>query len=146
MSGRIPPELMANTWSERERAIYDIGHQEGESCNSADWYIELCDVLPESVSADSPQAVAEYIRSLAAAAAPAVDEPTPQPEPFKVGELVTEAMGEPPVWSVVMRGSNIGGIAWQLWPDGSWRSIAGTDARTWAEVRDGARLIHLGGS
>lgn len=31
----------ANTWSDRELKIYEIGHREGESCNEVDWLFAL---------------------------------------------------------------------------------------------------------
>lgn len=56
----------ARTWNEEEYAVYEVGHQEGESCNAADWVFALDDVLPDDIAA-SPSSVGQYIQQLQAA-------------------------------------------------------------------------------
>lgn len=56
----------ANTWNEEERAAYETGHREGESCRQADWSCALDEAcnLPDDVDADDPWSVARYIAKL----------------------------------------------------------------------------------
>jgi hypothetical protein len=53
----------AQTWDQRQRATYETGHREGESCRDYDWTSALENVLPDEVE-PTPHAVAAWIASL----------------------------------------------------------------------------------
>lgn len=50
----------ARTWDANQRAVYETGHREGESCRDFDWTDALENVLPDGVD-DTPSAVAAWI-------------------------------------------------------------------------------------
>lgn len=60
----------ANEWTPEEREIYELGHQEGESCRQVDWSHELSETeheLPDELwenGGPTPRQIARYIDKL----------------------------------------------------------------------------------
>lgn len=52
-----------NKLTRREKKIYDLGYQDGESSQLADWSFALMDLLPDEFEI-RPSKLAEYIRHL----------------------------------------------------------------------------------
>lgn len=54
----------ARTWDARQNAIYEVGHQEGESCRDADWHFAFMETTDGLDASPDPFEAANYVHHL----------------------------------------------------------------------------------